>query len=84
MRFPSAVRPSSLSAGTSVNSGLRSGGGAGRKVPYQADPHRDPIRGRRLADITMRVLADKMTERLSQRVVIENRPGPAASWRPRP
>ena len=27
------------------------------------------------ADITMRVLADKLGERLSQRVIIENRPG---------
>jgi len=36
-----------------------------------------------VADLTMRLLAQKLTERTKQQVVIENRPGAAGCSRPR-
>jgi tripartite-type tricarboxylate transporter receptor subunit TctC len=56
-----------------------SGGGAGGEFPQQAGAHRDSFAAGGFADITMRVLADKLGERLNQRVIIANRPG-GRSW----
>ena len=68
---------------TALIAGAVPGQAAAQAAPFPSKPIRIviPFAAGGFADITMRVLAEKLGARVNQRVIIENRPGAAASWR---
>jgi tripartite-type tricarboxylate transporter receptor subunit TctC len=66
--------------------------GLGTSAPVQAQPAYPtrpvkvvvPFGAGGVADITIRIVAEKLSEKLGQRFIVENMPEPAASRRPVP